>query len=581
MKNKYVMPLISIAFILLLSLIITTSYAYYTANVNGNDEAYNTVITSGYMALRLNDGAEVTANNLGLGESVTKTFSVTNTGTVATDYSIYFSKLINTFVDKNDLVYTLQTSNGCSKAETIVPTLTQDSAIVQSCNINPGVTHEYTLLITYKNDDSNQDDNKGRRFSASISINEYEDVEHIALLDEGLIVNRKIKELVDLKTTAEGEEYYQANGDYLDTIGATILNAENTKEKITSLTFTNEMPSDNVRKVNISSPDSYYDIIAYMDGTNLYIATNQDIIYTNKNSQLLFDGISNIETLDLTMLDTSKTTDMSMMFTDLKYLTRLILGPRFNTHNVISFYGLFNSTERLSDMSFLSQFDTSNAENMSGMFLAMESVQTLDLSSFDTSKVTSMEGMFFNMSNLTSLNLSSFNTSNVEKMRSMFNKAKSLTSLDLSSFDTRKVTTMNKMFKDMYNLQSLNLGNNFDTSNVTNMHEMFSYSRKLRVLDLGPKFDVSKVQDGSDMFRSPDGVITTIYSPRDLVYASGSNINNMFLSTRTIVGGKGTVYSSQHEHGDYAVIDCGTKRPGYLSFRGTEEEYEAFCSKFN
>ena len=33
--------------------------------------------------------------------------------------------------------------------------------------------------------------------------------------------------------------------------------------------------------------------------------------------------------------------------------------------------------------------------------------------------------------------------------------------------------------------------------------------------------------------------------------------------------------------GDYAVIDCGTKRPGYLSFRGTEEEYEAFCSKFN
>ena len=46
------------------------------------------------------------------GSSVSKTFTVKNTGNVATNYTIYFSELSNKFVDKTDLVYTLTSSNG-------------------------------------------------------------------------------------------------------------------------------------------------------------------------------------------------------------------------------------------------------------------------------------------------------------------------------------------------------------------------------------------------------------------------------------------------------------------------------------
>ena len=57
--------------------------------------------------------------------------------------------------------------------------------------------------------------------------------------------------------------------------------------------------------------------------------------------------------------------------------------------------------------------------------------------------------MFSNCSSLTSLNLSNFNTNNVTNMSGMFYNCSSLTSLNLSNFNTNNVTNMSYMFNGM------------------------------------------------------------------------------------------------------------------------------------
>ena len=47
--------------------------------------------------------------------------------------------------------------------------------------------------------------------------------------------------------------------------------------------------------------------------------------------------------------------------------------------------------------------------------------------------------MLYNCLSLTSLNLSNFNTNNVYNMSGMFNRCSSLISLDLSNFNTNNV----------------------------------------------------------------------------------------------------------------------------------------------
>ncbi len=78
--NNYKKTLIIIPAILILGMTTITSYAYFVASLIGNESAYDTVITSGEMSLMLNDGDQVGLNNAIPGDSVTKEFSVKNTG---------------------------------------------------------------------------------------------------------------------------------------------------------------------------------------------------------------------------------------------------------------------------------------------------------------------------------------------------------------------------------------------------------------------------------------------------------------------------------------------------------------------
>ena len=171
MKDKKIIILSIVGVLLLVTIVVATSYAYFVANVSGNKDTNNVVITNGVMALEYTDGDEITLANAVPGNSVTKTFTVKNTGNVSTNYTIYFSELSNKFVDKTDLVYTLTSSDGGKNvAQTQVPSTNE--AMVSNYSIEADKTHTYTLTITFLNKDENQDDNQGVSFSTKVNINE-------------------------------------------------------------------------------------------------------------------------------------------------------------------------------------------------------------------------------------------------------------------------------------------------------------------------------------------------------------------------------------------------------------------------
>ena len=240
------------------------------------------------------------------------------------------------------------------------------------------------------------------------------------------------------------------------------------------------------------------------------------------NTSHMFGMCSNLESINLTPLDTSKVTDMSYMFSDcynLKSLDVTKLDTSSVTNMSHMFYCCYSSDLTSLDVS---NFDTSKVTSMSWMFGSCRSLASLDVSKFDTTKVTDMSYMFYD-SNMTSLDLSNFDTSNVTSMRGMF-CACNLTSLDLSSFSTSKVTDMSVMFGSCFNLASLNVSK-FDTSHVTEMSDMFEYCSKLTSLDV-TNFNTSNVTDMSGMFENCDSLTSLDVSNFDT--SKVTNMSRMF-----------------------------------------------------
>ena len=189
-QKKKIPYLIIVLFAIVFLVIISfASYAFFTADIAGTGS--NTIVTTGIMAIDYTDGPDISIYNVTPGTYIEKTFSVKNTGTVNTKYDIYLSELVNNFVDKSDLVYTLVSNDGGQNiTQTQVPS--SSAKIVANKEIAVGITHTYTLRITFKETNDNQDDNKDKEFSAMIRINEVRDA---TLVRKNAV--EKIMELVD------------------------------------------------------------------------------------------------------------------------------------------------------------------------------------------------------------------------------------------------------------------------------------------------------------------------------------------------------------------------------------------------
>ena len=205
--------------------------------------------------------------------------------------------------------------------------------------------------------------------------------------------------------------------------------------------------------------------ITFVDNVNVpnEAEASWDASYTNGDNEVIAWVIPN--TTDSTKYD-------------------LYIGADDTTIQAPAFsYNLFGEYKNCIAINNLTMLDTSKVTNMYDVFAVCSSLTSLDVSNFNTSNVTNMSHMFDNCSSLTSLDVSNFNTSNVTDMRSMFSYCSSLPSLDVSNFNTSKVTDMRFMFSSCGSLPSLDV-NNFNTSNVTDMGYMFQDCSSLPSLNV-------------------------------------------------------------------------------------------------
>ena len=135
---------------------------------------------------------------------------------------------------------------------------------------------------------------------------------------------------------------------------------------------------------------------------------NWDVSSVTSMRQMFCSDVS-LEEINLSNWDTSSLTIMTNMFGmwnsngsyrgDSK-MKKIDLSGRFNTSKVTDMTMVFVNLVKLENIYGMENWDTSNTERMYSMFSHLKNIKELDLSSFNTSKVTTFKNMFSNCNNL-------------------------------------------------------------------------------------------------------------------------------------------------------------------------------------
>ena len=568
-NKSYLILIISV-----LILLIGVSFAYFSLEITGNDTAKYNTITTGALKLTFTDTNALTLTDALPGDSATKTISVKNTGTIDTSYNIVWKELTNT-ITNNELVIeaTCKRLNSSNTEEGTCESIPQkevsSNKLKSNIAIEPGITHEYTLKLTFIDTGSVQNYNKNKTFEGKLGITE-SSVKTVYCTYDGELTQGA--EYVNGQYTYK----YMQEGGY-DGLGQVWqdITSDGWGVQLTDIASTDAVTSEVCTYINNKPITSMSYMFYKSQATTLDISNFNTSNVTDMSSMF---GNSEATTLDVSNFDTSKVTNMSWMFYYSQATTLDV--SNFDTSNVTNMNGMFwNSqattldvsnfdTSKVTDMSYmfedskattldLSNFDTSNVTRMINMFYNSQAT-TLDLSNFNTSNVKNMSSMFWN-SKATILDVSNFDTSNVTDMSSMFGNSEA-TTLDLSNFDTSNVTNMNSMF---LNSQATTLDlSNFNTSNVKNMSSMF-WNSKATILDVS-NFDTSNVKNMNSMFKNATN-LKTIYGSSKFVTTAVTSSTNMFYGCTKLIGGAGTKYNSSYVDKTYARIDGGTSNPGYFT----------------
>lgn len=144
----------------------------------------------------------------------------------------------------------------------------------------------------------------------------------------------------------------------------------------------------------------------------VYYWTSTKYAYLNENSEKMFDGFSNLESIDTTKLNASFATTTANMFSKNPKLKTLNFGEyifktgrvinmhemfadtgleripmgdtgySLDTKNVVDMSGMFARSRKLWDLRFVGIFDFSNAEDLSYMFYGVNGSDVIFIGSF-------------------------------------------------------------------------------------------------------------------------------------------------------------------------------------------------------
>ena len=171
-KKSYIILAISI-----LIAVSSVSYAWFSAILTGNDTAKKNTVVTGDLKLTYTDTNEMSLNNSVPGDSFEKTITVANTGTLNATYNLIWQEL-NNGITNNELVIeaTCKRLNSSNTEEGTCEGISESAVnsviIKNNILIEPKVTHEYTLKVTFKDTGLVQDYNKNKTFTGKLGIEE-------------------------------------------------------------------------------------------------------------------------------------------------------------------------------------------------------------------------------------------------------------------------------------------------------------------------------------------------------------------------------------------------------------------------
>ncbi len=189
-KQRIIVSVTGIFLVLLI--LVGLTYAYFLTKIKGNENNKSISVTTANLLLEYADVNDelITDSAVEPGKTWTKTFVATNKGNKIVTYGVALENVVNTLERKEDLVYTLDckqysktgfsidktnktvagtisgTCNGVS-AETTFPSI--GTILVQN-SIEDDKAQVYTLVVTYKETNTDQSVDMNKTFSAKANI---------------------------------------------------------------------------------------------------------------------------------------------------------------------------------------------------------------------------------------------------------------------------------------------------------------------------------------------------------------------------------------------------------------------------
>ena len=356
-----------------------------------------------------------------------------------------------------------------------------------------------------------------------------------------------------------------------------------------------------------TSNNSGYGIVAFVSAADsnglvdVTVGSVDGVVYTGTSTN--FHGLTKLESIDFTNLDTTYLTTMNSFLLYANNLTTLDITS-LNTSRVGNMYRAFKNLYKITSIS-MNGIDTSKVQNFAESFMnlgksASSTISVLDLSNWDVSSGTSMLSMFRNV-NVNIIKITNWRPIHVTNMSYMFAESPNLTeihkgytgdgaagaglpcdsatnmsymfraSVHLNSIPpiitSNSLTNTSNMFYNTYNIDSYYLYD-MNTSSVTDMSYMF-FGAGTRV-EGGAEIYLNNLsfESCTDMhLMFAYASISSIYVSSSFVptFTSSFDDTDMFNMIFNLYGGSGTNCTSSAitvRDSSYAKIDGGSSSPG-------------------
>ena len=189
MEKKNVIFLSVLAVATLLTAVVGTTFAYFTATVTGNETSKNVNVTTANMSVVYTQGDKVSIANLVPGQEIpAMTFNVKNSGQSAVDYKLAWQDVEKSWSAESlatngkggaddDIQYTISacdetytTCNTVIHPSSVLPNADGDIDTAGTLTLAAGATAYYKVQVVFTDKGAAQDALQGQNFGGTVVV---------------------------------------------------------------------------------------------------------------------------------------------------------------------------------------------------------------------------------------------------------------------------------------------------------------------------------------------------------------------------------------------------------------------------